>query len=96
MSTKHTPGPWAVQTYTSGEVAVLHDPGTGFVRSVCFVNPSFIEGVRGANARLIAAAPDLYDVSERALEVIGDQLGGDFPELLADLRAAIAKARGHE
>ncbi len=94
MNTKHTPGPWAVQTYTSGEVAVLHDPGTGFVRLVCFVNPSFIEGVRGANARLIAAAPELL---ESLVEFIaGADAGMISVATDKKARAAIAKARGHE
>ena len=45
-----------------------------------------------ANARLIAAAPDLLE----ALEAVADYwAGGDVPEALdTQMRAAIAKARG--
>lgn len=44
---------------------------------------------RGANARLIAAAPELYEALEKALRgFVGT------PETRAELHAVLAKARG--
>jgi hypothetical protein len=47
-----------------------------------------------ANARLIAAAPDLLEALEDALEIISDHLDNDFPDFLHFARAAIAKTKG--
>ncbi len=44
------------------------------------------------DARLIAAAPVLLAELIAAVEIMDDQLCGDFPESLAAMRAAIAKA----
>lgn len=48
------------------------------------------DGMRAANARLIAAAPDLLEAIE---SLVGLNLGRSEPEYLA-AQAAIAKARG--
>lgn len=87
MST-HTPGPWRVDIHPSG--------GAWLVRpAVCY------EIDNKANARLIAAAPDLLEAAQLALMIaeswIHDQLDGtrllDSALLnLAPVRAAIAKA----
>lgn len=57
--TAHTPGPWSVSPYSS--IVGIAISGGGYV----------IAGVRGdrefseSNARLIAAAPDLYALAQR-------------------------------
>lgn len=63
MNTQHTPGPWAVQF--EGE----HSPAASGVYSkgkatgrICTVPPMHED--RDANARLIAAAPDLLDIAK--------------------------------
>ncbi len=97
---KHTPGPWVVEgtliAQESGindslEVAFLAELGGGMDKRM-----------REANARLIAAAPDLYDAAENALEaLIGCCVpagGVDDRKTMLEaqrmLRAAIVKATG--
>lgn len=102
---KHTPGPWSVNGLDQP-----HDKD----RTVCFRtkagNPFYVacvygEGVlvspspeRLANARLIAAAPDLLEACKAALEKIcGNGQDGNYGEhqenpLPSKLRAAISKA----
>lgn len=88
---KHTPGPWA---YRIGQ----HH--TDFILS----NGSVIEvewRIAEANARLIAAAPDLLEALRDLVEATS---GGDmgmgtaifFPREFDAARAAIAKAEGGE
>lgn len=87
MTTKHTPGPWAVSDV--GEVVVC---ATG--RTLCDVysSPADDDAQADADARLIAAAPDLLAACEavaattwsrNTATIIGEQV-----------RAAIAKAKG--
>jgi hypothetical protein len=64
MAAKHTPGPWTVQPYGDGDSLVIHSDGN---TRVCFMatpgdSPRAFPKIE-ANARLIAAAPDLLDVA---------------------------------
>ncbi|WP_223482337.1 hypothetical protein [Stenotrophomonas sp. OVS01A] len=106
MSSKHTPGPWEVAE-EDGElfVQVVNQPASchpmfdryriihGYVGGDPTENPTPDLGTPEANARLIAAAPELL---EAALSTIDTIEGG--PTQVADaitaLRAAIAKATG--
>jgi len=47
-----------------------------------------------ANARLIAAAPELLDLLGDAIEIIDDQLPGEFSNWLAEALKVSRKARG--
>jgi hypothetical protein len=98
MSTQHTKGPWRVQRQnpspTTGEwmisgakpgyLAEVRDCGSGDVQ---------------ANARLIAAAPDLLEALQNLFDadmehvLMGDGKD-DQIEAIAKARAAIAKATG--
>jgi len=52
---------------------------------------------RDANARLIAAAPDLLDAARMMADLVDDllvQAGANYADELAAARAAIAKAEG--
>ena len=62
----HTPSPWEVSTYENGDVAVYgeNDPSG---RDLALVRGS---SEAEANARLIAAAPDLLAALEAALPLI--------------------------
>lgn len=92
---KHTPGPWSGKTVIAMTV-VLEECGV----SLGFGSRRTEETV--ANARLIAAAPDLLEAAENALGVFiactvpAD--GCDDRTAILDsqrqLRAAIAKATG--
>ena len=94
---KHTPGPWK---------ATKFNPATGEIDDCyLYVEPgiSVIERkVKGrdqhdtANARLIAAAPDLLEALEELLAVaVQYDLPLSDPERIK-ARAAIARARGEE
>ncbi|WP_139384302.1 hypothetical protein [Bosea thiooxidans] len=88
---KHTPGPWRAElqttNYRSGAktLCITKDCDTGVAQTI-----AQIVGIdaRQANARLIAAAPELLE----ALEDICDTLGECGMTVKA--RAAIAKATG--
>jgi hypothetical protein len=49
---------------------------------------------REANARLVAAAPDLLEAAKQALQVFVDQGWDDDLSAAKSLKAAIAKAEG--
>lgn len=77
---KHTPGPWRVDTHCN----VMH-------KDAMVAFPCISGGLnQEANARLIAAAPDLLE----ALEDIAAYYPNSWAEDVA--RAAIAKATGEQ
>jgi hypothetical protein len=93
-TTKHTPGPWQVSPHSNITSKSL-------VVAKVEQMPGNYESEKQANARLIAAAPDLLFALEACMENMEGMLGisdfgspteGDFP--LAIVRAAIAKAKG--
>lgn len=94
---KHTPGPWVIGPYgVSGGIGIdAADPADGKKFEVCEVwgvdlNTEHDERSR-ANAKLIAAAPNLLE----ALQDLVTELGDDWNMLhnyLDRARAAIAKA----
>ncbi len=89
VSTKHTAGPWESQA-TAG-----HDiHGQSSVYSECDGKDIAIVYDGEANARLIAAAPELLE----ALREIQDHLytKQDFARCREMARAAIAKAKGRD
>ena len=93
MSTKHTPGPWAVLT---GEFALYVTPAGGS-RAIAQIPP--VSQDAEANARLIAAAPELLEALQLLLDIeLGGEIGGSFRErLYAAFRKsekAVAKATG--
>lgn len=64
MSTKHTPGPWhAVKYARSNAYCITLTPGNanGDIANVLFGLGASVSDEVGANARLIAAAPDLLE-----------------------------------
>lgn len=100
--TKFTPGPWTVgEVRHAGAFQLVTAGAKGYVCEVrCgYIGNELDHDTRKANARLIAAAPDLYE----ALEVIagGDSdvsntaiiVGNGAKTVLVQVRAALAKAR---
>lgn len=100
----HTPGPWKLARNGShaGRIAVVHgcmnpDPSSDkygwleiWSRSwVGHDTPQHME----ANARLIAAAPELYDV---LCDIVGwlEQGGTIDPAVIEEAKAVIAKTEG--
>jgi len=61
MMMKHTQGPWAVSNYYAGKASISGKDWGGFATVVTRLDGDENEYGEGlANARLIAAAPDMY------------------------------------
>ena len=103
-NTKHTPGPWTIKAWYyrrpgSGESwfifdskdQVMHSPGgdAGTMRSP---EPYTGYGFTEADARLIAAAPELLEALELVMHRLVDR--HELDEAAVKARAAIAKATG--
>ncbi len=79
-NTSHTPGPWIAYNAQGGRIFKkwrIHRPGARVIAEICENNSTEIEA---ANARLIAAAPDLLAALSRVLEIIdsGDHITDAF------------------
>jgi hypothetical protein len=105
METKHTPGPWEVMNNYVKRVSGAVIATTARQNSVCRFEAEVGSSEDGANARLIAAAPELLDALNHARELI-KAARGYFPKSIknpdtfrlentnATIEAAIAKAKG--
>jgi len=89
MKTKHTPGPWRAD-----RGSVIGPDGLS-IASTGNSSRARYPAERGANARLMAAAPSLLVACEAALQWLGPQTesSGSY-EVCHQLRAAIRKAGG--
>lgn len=83
MNQSHTPAPWKVSK--RGDQVTAGTNMLGGMVSVCTVTDS-------ANARLIAAAPDLLAVLSDFIRARGDELETSDPVWVMRARAALAKA----
>jgi hypothetical protein len=95
----HTPGPWTAQTSQPHDHRAWHVRNREISRGVCDISPDAWENTGEneieANARLIAAAPDLLSAARGILQYEGHagKTHTTIPEWDA-LIAAIAKAEG--
>lgn len=90
---KFTPGPWRTDCrLIGGQIRITQVPNANM--TVAQVNGR--QGEQEANARLIAAAPELLEALERLmLSRDASWTGGhDWEEALDEAAAALAKARG--
>ncbi len=88
-TTKHTPGPWALYPYpTRPYFTQVHINGAAIadVYASGLLKPEETT----ANARLIAAAPDLL----AALKLVQSEVASDTVEMWDQVAAAISKAEG--
>ena len=95
--TKHTEGPWVIEPdHRVGSITITHE--SQGLRSHVAVLPKMTlceeHGMIEANARLIAAAPDLLEALEALTEEAFVNMSGGRGHLIDDARAAIAKAKG--
>lgn len=105
---KHTPGPWFGQAGFSDDVEITAESREGMV-AICSMELGFTGRIgveQEANARLIAAAPDLLEALEQLLgnaEIArfhlkdteeGMIVGSTLFDTIQQARAAIARARG--
>lgn len=88
MKSKHTPGPWEYAPTAGHEThgqSVVYNDGL----SIAIVYDG------EANARLIAAAPDLLQACKAAVvSLIEDEHYQEFKNLISTLDKAIAEAEG--
>lgn len=97
---KHTPGPWewvckwASYTLVASNGQTVADDGSAGNEYSPSIDPGD-NGESGANARLIAAAPDLLDALQDALAAA--ECTTRFPDYVTSrIRAAITKATGEK
>jgi hypothetical protein len=114
VSAQHTPGPWSIQwathwgvddgtnTERAGCFQILSDPNPTLANVLCTRTPwpERADEMR-ANARLIAAAPDLLAALEEARtglqwyrDSFPEATDGSDDEAMTRIDAAIAKATG--
>ena len=99
MSTQHTPGPWSLDMESAGFYVIADNLLVASVQEVD-PHPTDIDeympaGITEANARLIAAAPDLLAALKACDEAMSYMSEYDIPLTLpAQVRAVIAKATG--
>ncbi|EKT4441781.1 hypothetical protein QEK83_002441 [Stenotrophomonas maltophilia] len=87
MSSKHTPGPWAYQEDSDAYTHIVRGPNNRFICQLAQTTSSEIE----ANARLIAAAPELLEAAMAFIAPF-DGIEAVQDSDIAKARAAIAKA----
>ena len=89
-TTKHTPGPWVV-ILSPADHDEFEDVTSNVSMPICqFWRKGYGVEAHAANARLIAAAPDLLDACRKALYAIKGREHDQF------IRDAIAKATGEQ
>lgn len=106
MSDKHTPGPWVsnedMEVWSTTPMRFnLTTSGTPMIASVCRHDDAEVGFPARANARIIAAAPDLLSALVALDGYLNNNLSTDYPTGI-DLEnaafkaahAAIAKATG--
>ena len=85
----HTPGPWKVSSHQTQ----IHSERYGLVAAL----QRFTEkSTTHANARLIAAAPEMYEVLSELLDTLEMSKGYGFDEEYEKLREVLAKVEGGE
>ena len=101
MQSSFTPGPWFVPTPIYRTLYVEARVGNGMLQEVASCGPTAEPSQQAANARLIAAAPELLEALRGmlALDEEHHQRGHCDDDVCAEVRkarAAIAKATGSE
>jgi hypothetical protein len=104
---EHTPGPWTLDgpaQYSDPTFGAMVYATHGNGHLVATIQYDYARDLQPANARLIAASPDLLAVAKRAVQLAGRAIDWNLPEVEIDgetvdtfdlreeFRAAIAKA----
>jgi len=99
---KHTPGPWMVDDCDSG-VIVCKDGDIAVCSIGCIPKKDFSDDIEcyeitRANARLIAAAPDLLEALKGLVNIATHPQAtkDQIRQIAKEARATIAKAKGRE
>lgn len=104
MSAGFTPGPWVVEDPFDFELSVVANgdqaPGDWTFIAGCKLPDEDDHNITGreahANARLIAAAPELYEALERVERELTLSDDNATAGLLGAVHIALAKARGEQ
>ena len=96
METKHTPGPW-MQPLQANSVTIRHPHVISDNGEIAIATWQGSEQVTNANARLIAAAPELLEFAqfvfkEWGYDGYGNECEDGESEVIDKARAVIAKA----
>ena len=100
---KHTPGPWITRAGETNDkygrtlgVVVDESNNDGVSKAVCYVSPeSDITDEDVANAKLIAAAPELLEALKELQAYANKTIGNHGPiAMWSKVREAIAKTEG--
>lgn len=93
MTTKHTEGKWI---NSGGYVQALYqDSPKTFFHTIANCNQNLVSPAKTeANARLIAAAPELLEALEWAVKNLGDDLDPDFQTAKTHCELIVKKAKG--
>ena len=95
---KHTPGPWKIFKGTRNDVLLTRverkDRFHGIVNEANLPLAEIILGSTDANARLIAAAPEMLEALEIAVKFFTDNYPKGELSWMEKLEAAIRKAKG--
>jgi hypothetical protein len=94
-NTLHTPSPWHLQKSES-DFIIVHYDGENRSHVAKLFDSTLCEehGSLSANARLIAAAPDLLDALDWALRQIEDDLDPDHQVAFDVAFSTLRKAKG--
>ena len=99
MEAKFTPGPWCISGKTGAGLRIFVESDLKKDNWDCcrveVISDDCNYEMAEANARLIAAAPDLY----AACEAVHAMLSGRWPDdspIIVQLRSALALARGEK
>ena len=90
MSQQHTPGPWRVSDWKRSPIPIVASDGRMVADVRLQPDPVSVQGwpTEEANARLIAAAPELLEIAQHV-----EQGGMSYPQWLRQkAKTAIAKA----
>jgi gentisate 1,2-dioxygenase len=89
---KHTPGPWKIVDAWNDHMV----EGQNGEEIIWQDGPHGTPTINEANARLIAAAPDLLEALENLADYVDERAGDNECRPIENARAAIAKAKGEE
>lgn len=97
-ATGWTPGPWEVHSHGSNSEYIADITGrdskrSRFIRAVAAVLRYAGQSEGEANARLMAAAPDMAELLTKVLKSLDDEGSVDVTEISA-IRALLAKIKG--
>lgn len=99
MSAQHTPGPWELHQLGDSikRLCPADESGQSILTIVKEGHTNFAAVFEDADARLIAAAPELLDALKACDEAMSYMSEYDIPLTLPDqVKAAIAKATGEK